>query len=433
MGGTIGCESEPGLGSRFWFTLPYISGAGLESDILVSDLTGTRMLIVDGDDADRRALESSLASWGISPDGAGDGPRALQLLRHATESGRPFAAALISATLPGMDGLELVRQIKDTPALRSTRLLLAVTSPAEVAGADVSGVDAHLAKPIRPSRLYNQLLATMHKGRPGQPVIGAAREIDGPAGETGLRVLVAEDNEVGQFAAIRLLRTFGLTVDVAANGREAITRTGRTDYAAVFMDCQMPDVDGYTATRVIRRREEQSGRHTPIIALTAHALDGDRQKCLDAGMDDYLAKPLRRQSVREILDRLAASATGADDADTRGVFDPAPLNDIGDPETEAALATMFLDQSAERLPALRAAIAADDAAELHGLAHGLKGSAATVGATRMSEIAEELCELASGGKTSGALALHSELTDALVQTSAALTGLTGRAGRAGGQ
>ena len=428
MGGTIGCESEPGLGSRFWFTLPYVPGAGLESDVLVSDLTGTRMLIVDGDAADRRALESSLASWGISPDSAADGPRALQLLRHAAESGRPFAAALITVALPGMDGVELVRRIKDIPALRATRLLLAVTSPSEVAGADVSGVDGHLAKPIRPSRLYNQLLATLHKGRSGQPVIGAAAESGGPAGGTGLRVLVAEDNEVNQFAAIRLLRTFGLTVDVAANGREAITLTGRTDYAAVFMDCQMPDVDGYTATRVIRRREEQSGRHTPIIALTAHALDGDREKCLAAGMDDYLAKPLRRQSVRDVLDRLAEPGPDGRDANAPAVFDPAPLQEIGDPETEVALATMFLDQSAQRLPAIRTAIAAEDAEALHGLAHGLKGSSATVGATRMSEIAKQLCDVAAAGETSAALALHADLTDALAQTSAALNGLISRAG-----
>jgi CheY-like chemotaxis protein/nitrogen-specific signal transduction histidine kinase/HPt (histidine-containing phosphotransfer) domain-containing protein len=428
MGGTIGCESEAGLGSRFWFTLPYVPGAGLESDVLVSDLTGTRMLIVEADAADRRALESSLASWGISPDSAGDGERAMQLLRHAAESGRPFAAALIAATLPGMGGVELVRRIKDTPALRSTRLLLVIASPSEVAGADVSAVDGHVAKPIRPSRLYNQLLATLHKGRPGQPITGAALQTGDPAGESGVRVLVAEDNEVNQFAAIRLLRTFGLTVDVAANGREAITLTGRTAYAAVFMDCQMPDVDGYTATRVIRRRENQSGRHTPIIALTAHALDGDREKCLAAGMDEYLAKPLRRQSIRDVLERLAEPGSRAGDADSPGVFDPAPLQEIGDPETEVALATMFLDQSAERLPAIRAAIAADDAAELHGLAHGLKGSAATVGATRMSEIAKQLCDAAAAGRASAALAVHADLTDALADTSAALNGLISRAG-----
>jgi two-component system, sensor histidine kinase and response regulator len=427
MGGTIGCESESGVGSRFWFTLPYVPGGGRESDLMVSDLTGTRMLIVDGGAASRQTLES-LASWGISPDSAGNGPEALRLLRRAAESGRPFAAALISASLPGLDGLELARRIKDVPALRSTRLLLVVASPAELAGADVSVVDGCVADPIRPSRLYNQLLTALHKGRAGQPVLRAAATARVGGSESGLRVLLAEDNEVNQFAAIRLLRTFGLTVDVAANGREAITLTGRTDYAAVFMDCQMPDVDGYTATRVIRRREGQTGRHTPIIALTAHALEGDREKCLAAGMDDYLAKPLRRQAIRDVLDRLTELGPSDDHGCPADVFDPAPLQEIADPETELALATMFLDQSAERLPAIRAAIDAEDAELLHGLAHGLKGSAATVGATRMSEIARELCELAAAGRTSGAWMLHGQLADALAQTSMAFEGHISRAG-----
>ena len=190
----------------------------------------------------------------------------------------------------------------------------------------------------------------------------------------------------------------------------------------------MPDVDGYTATRVIRRREQQTDRHTPIIALTAHALEGDREKCLTAGMDDYLSKPLRRQTIRDVLARLpqlrpagapALAATG-------DVFDPGPLQEIGDPETEGTLATMFLDQCAERLTAMHDAIAEDDPDRLHGLAHGLKGSAATVGATRMSEIAKALCEIASAGATEGTLELHAGLTDALAQTRTALGGVIGR-------
>ena len=191
----------------------------------------------------------------------------------------------------------------------------------------------------------------------------------------------------------------------------------------------MPDVDGYTATRVIRRREQQTDRHTPIIALTAHALEGDREKCLAAGMDDYLSKPLRRQSIRDVLARLpqlrpagapALAATG-------DVFDPAPLQEIGDPETEGTLANMFLDQCAERLTAMHDAIADDDPDRLHGLAHGLKGSAATVGATRMSEIAKALCEIASAGATEGTLELHAGLTHALAQTRTALGGVINRA------
>ena len=305
MGGEIGCASEPGVGSRFWFTLPYEPGVGLEADLMGNDLTGARVLVVDGDAADRETSQTTLASWAIHPETAADGATALRLLRAAAEAGRPFETALIAARLPDTDGLALVREIGDVPALRSTRLIMVVSSPVEAAAADAAGVDAQVAKPIRPSRLYNQLLATLHRTAAGQAAIAATRLRRRPsvAGD-GCRVLVVEDNEINQFAAMRLLRSFGLVVDVAANGREAITMTGRTEYSAVFMDCQMPDVDGYTATRVIRRREEQTGRHTPIIALTAHALEGDREKCLSAGMDDYLSKPLRRQTIQDVLGRL---------------------------------------------------------------------------------------------------------------------------------
>ncbi|HEX3974639.1 MAG TPA: PAS domain S-box protein [Solirubrobacteraceae bacterium] len=429
MDGEIGCGSEPGVGSRFWFTLPYEPGVGQEADLKGNDLTGARVLVVDGDAPDRETTQTTLASWAIHPETAGDGATALRLLRAAAEAGRPFETALIAARLPDTDGLALVREIGDVPALRSTRLIMVVSSPVEAAAADAAGIDAQVAKPIRPSRLYNQLLATLHRTPAGQTAIAATTAAVGVLAGDGCQVLVVEDNEINQFAALRLLRSFGLVVDVAANGREAITMTGRTEYSAVFMDCQMPDVDGYTATRVIRRREEQTGRHTPIIALTAHALDGDREKCMSAGMDDYLSKPLRRQTIQDVLGRLPEfQPTGPAVADAVcEVFDPAPLQEIGDPETEVALATMFLDQSADRLPAMREAIAFEDAERLHGLAHGLKGSAATIGATRMSEIAKTLCEIAAAGQTSGAMDLHAELSDALAQTRAVLGGHISRA------
>ncbi|HTU98159.1 MAG TPA: PAS domain S-box protein [Solirubrobacteraceae bacterium] len=430
MGGAIGCDSQPGAGSRFWFTVPYVPGVGLEADLLGNDLTGARVLVVDSDAQDRATLQSTLASWGIEPDSAADGAAALRLLRAAAEAGRPFETALIAMRLPDTDGPRLVREIGDIPALRSTRLIMVVSSPIEAAAADAAEVHAQVAKPIRPSRLYNQLLTTLHRTGAAARAIAAdaSAAASGGLGGDGGRVLVVEDNEINQFAAITLLRSFGLLVDLAANGREAITLTGATEYNAVFMDCQMPDVDGYTATRVIRRREEQTGRHTPIIALTAHALEGDREKCLAAGMDDYLSKPLRRQTIQDVLGRLPEFAPARAATDAAGaVFDPAPLQEIGDPETEVALATMFLDQSAERLPAMHDAITADNSDRLHGLAHGLKGSAATVGATRMSEIAKALCDVAAAGRTTGTLELHAELTDALAQTRTALGGLITRA------
>ena len=428
MGGRIGAHSVPGEGSRFWFTVPYEPGAGFGSEMLGSDLTGSRVLVVDDVAADRQAMERRLTGWGISPDSAFDALSALRQLRRATETGRPFEAALIDLSMPEMDGLELARAIKAVPALRSTRLILVTASPVPAVEAEAAGIEAQLVKPVRQSRLYDQLVTILHKDR-AAPALVPAPASDRAAGsaERG-HVLLVEDNQVNQFAAVRLLQTLGFRVDVAADGRQAIAMTARTDYAAVFMDCQMPDVDGYTAARVIRRRERLTEGHLPIIALTAHALDGDRQKCVDAGMDDYVAKPLRVQTVKALIDRIPglsageaagpeAPATNADDGD---LFDPLPLAEIGDPRTESLLVTMFVEQASQRLPALASAIAAADAERVHSVAHVLKGSAATVGATRVSELSRQLCELGDDIASPAAADLHERLADALAQTSAAM-------------
>ncbi|HZE05791.1 MAG TPA: response regulator, partial [Solirubrobacteraceae bacterium] len=270
-----------------------------------------------------------------------------------------------------------------------------------------------------------------YRARAGSPPIArpvAAAAVPSPSAP---RVLVAEDNDVNQFAAIRLLQSFGFIVEVASNGREAITKTGRHHYDAVFMDCQMPDVDGYTAARVIRRREEHTGQHTPIIALTAHALEGDRQKCLNAGMDDYVAKPLRMETIHTLLERIPGL-----DRRRRPVpapprvelFDPAPLSEIGDPQTESMLISMFIEQASERLPVLLTAIESGDGDTLRAVAHGLKGSAATVGAGKMSELSRRLCDLAQTGITPAAADLHTQLTEALDETRSAMGAWVGAAG-----
>jgi two-component system sensor histidine kinase/response regulator len=440
MGGEIGCESALGEGSRFWFTLPYVEGVAPTGDPTRSDLTGTRILIIDGVADQAALLARHLASWGVSPDTAADGLSALQMLRRAADAGRPYEAALIGRTVPERDELELARSITSVPALRATRLILVTPAAVDATAARAAGIEDQLIKPIRQSRLYNQLVATIYRARAARAASPQLRpaEATEPAGSPGARVLVVDDNEVNRFAAIRLLQTLGLNVDVATDGREAITMSGRRNYAAIFMDCQMPNVDGYTASRMIRKRDRGT-RRTPIIALTAHALEGDREKCLAAGMDDYIAKPLRLQTVEALIQRLPAlraagpsprSATPAAISDP--IFDPAPLGEIDDPETEAALAMMFLDQATERIPALLEAIETPDHERLHSLAHGLKGSAATVGAHRMSQLARTLCEIAEAARAATAAddptgpisphaaEVHTQLANALNQTRTAM-------------
>jgi CheY-like chemotaxis protein len=205
-----------------------------------------------------------------------------------------------------MDGLELVRAIKANPRLRSTRLIMLSSAPVGMAEAHAAGIDATLAKPVGQARLRDQLVASLERvtrlpGPTPQPLPAPTPALAPAAvgSGSGRQVLLAEDNEVNQVVATRLLRKLGYEVEIANNGREAIEMTSHKDYAIVFMDCQMPEIDGYTATAMIRDREADQ-RHTTIIAMTAHTMSGDREKCLASGMDEYIVKPLRRANLEEI-------------------------------------------------------------------------------------------------------------------------------------
>jgi CheY-like chemotaxis protein len=218
----------------------------------------------------------------------------------AQRSGQPYGLVLIDAGMPGMTGIELARKIRGRPSLAAVALIMLTSSGHERDGARKAGIDGFVTKPVRPRRLRAEIARIRFGVEPG----GGAPPIAAPAAgppERG-RVLVAEDNAVNQLVAVRLLEKRGFVVDVASNGRDALDRHELVPYDAIFMDCQMPELDGYAATAEIRRREG-SARHTPIIAMTASTMLGDRERCLLAGMDHYMGKPLRAAALDEVISR----------------------------------------------------------------------------------------------------------------------------------
>jgi PAS domain S-box-containing protein len=321
MHGEIGFESETGAGSTFWFEAPFGEAPAEAPPLPVpaASLSGLRALVVDDNATNRRILALLTAGWGIAADEAADGVAGLGLLRAAQARGTPYDIALIDYQMPGLDGLSLARAVRADPALKGIRLVLlsSVVQRSELGSGLPLGVDAHLTKPVRESRLLECLCAVLvEQTEPQAPLPRRpARLVDEDAlSETRFaqrpRVLLVEDNEVNQRVAARMLEKLGCAVDVAANGHEALDAIGRTEYRVVFMDCQMPDLDGYEATRRLRQSELGTSRRVPVVALTANVMPGDEERCRAAGMDGYLSKPIRLEDLEHALGRWLAAGAG---------------------------------------------------------------------------------------------------------------------------
>jgi signal transduction histidine kinase/DNA-binding response OmpR family regulator len=308
MGGSIGVESISGKGSTFWFTVRLDKRVG-PPGVVPTDLPpfrGQRVLGIDDHAINRCLLERLLGAWGMQVDCVADGPTALARLQAAHHNGMPYALAILDMQMPGMDGLALARVIKADPLLRSLRLVLlsSIGQRGEAAAAQHTGIAAYLTKPIRQSQLHDCLTTVLGTpaAPPAMPLV-TRHSLAETQAQLRVRVLVAEDNVVNQKVAVRMLEKLGSRVDVVANGREALEALSRIAYDLVFMDCQMPEMDGFKATVAIRAREVQTGGHLPIIAMTANAMQGDRERCLAAGMDDYIPKPVRSEELATILHR----------------------------------------------------------------------------------------------------------------------------------
>ncbi|HZP28672.1 MAG TPA: response regulator [Acidimicrobiia bacterium] len=419
MHGAVGARSVPGEGSTFWFEVPLArqDGAPL-ARTTVDELTSLRTLIVDDNATNRLILREQLGSWGMVADDVDHAERALDRMRAAARAGNPYDVVVLDLNMPDVDGLELAHRIQGEPALAAARLFL-LSSSGRVASeeAAAAGLTATLTKPVRSSELFNCLVGGLTMTARSTPEAGAREPApsvpDGPAAVARGHVLLVEDNATNRLVATRMLAKLGYEVDVAENGREAVEATARVAYDAVLMDCQMPEMDGYQATALIRRRDA-SARRTPIIAMTAAAMEGDREVCIAAGMDDYVAKPVRADVLLEVLDRWIvhepadpeAAPAAAPGPDAGPDDEPAALDadrfevmrelDGGNGELLRLLANEFLADARRQLDALRAAVGEQDPESVERTAHSLKGASSAIGALTLSDLCAQLEVLGRG-------------------------------------
>ncbi len=312
MGGAVGIESAPGMGSTFWFELTLRKGEEVPL-ASVPEVEGVRVLVVDDNATNREIVTRQTDSWRMRPRAVAGGPAALQALLEAAAAGDPFQVALVDMQMPGMDGAALAQAVKAEPRLSGLKMIL-LSSMSMSLGREQAlekGFAASLTKPVRKSSLFDCISDALSSSRSCRLPDRAPKSVEARPAWTKLRILIAEDNPINQKVAQLQLRKLGCRADAVANGLEAVEAAVSIPYDLILMDCQMPEMDGFEATGVIRRRLASSGRKTTIIAMTANALEGDRERCLAAGMDDYVSKPVRVEDLAAAVERWFSPEGGA--------------------------------------------------------------------------------------------------------------------------
>jgi PAS domain S-box-containing protein len=415
MGGRIWVESVPGEGSTFHFTARFATAPPPEGPAVPLSLNGLPVLVVDDNATNRGILHEQLAAWGLRPTAAEGGDAALAELRRAAADGKPYEVLLLDAHMPGTDGFAVAAQVRESPELARTKVVMLTSAgvPGDVSHCRELGLDAYLMKPAKPSDLLDTILGAVTRST--SPPAPAARP-----GRAPLRILLAEDTEINRKVALRLLEKQGHSVTVAGNGREALLALERQPFDLVLMDVQMPEMDGLEATAQLRRAEQATGRHVPVIALTAHALKGDRERCLEAGMDGYVAKPIRQQELLEAIDRLVPAVPEV--LDREAVWERVG----GDAALLRDLVRLFLETSPAQLTELRAILGRRDGPALQLVAHQLKGAVGTLGARAAYAAAERLEALARQGQMDGAADACAALEEAVARARPALAALAER-------